>query len=102
MTGSDITVPQKSLSNAFNRNSRQRRRNYKYPPPISFRLTADERAALERAAAGLSLSAYIRSRLLGSEARPRRTQSKYPVRDHIALAHLLGLLGRSRIANNLN
>lgn len=91
MTGSDTTLPQIQCTDSP-----------KYPPPISFRVTDEERTALERAAAGLSLSDYIRSRLFGPDVKPRRTQGKYPVKDHTALARLLGQLGQSRLANNLN
>ena len=73
-----------------------------YPPPFSLRLTFEERAALEKAAAGMSLSAYIRSRIFDETAAPRRTRNKFPVKDHQALGQVLGELGRSRIANNLN
>ena len=74
----------------------------KQPPPVSLRLTHEERAALEKAALGMTLSAYIRSCLFGEKAAPRRTRNKAPVKDHKALARVLGALGRSRIANNLN
>lgn len=40
------------------------RKALKYPPPFSLRLTFEERERLERDAAGMSLGAYIRSRLL--------------------------------------
>lgn len=72
---------------------------------LSVRLTAQERADLEKAAAGWPLSAYVRAKLFsdtgGSQplAKPR---GKFPVKDHQALGRVLGSLGRSRIANNLN
>ena len=70
--------------------------------PFSLRLTFEERAQLEKDAAGMSLSAYIRTRLFDSEAPKRRTRGKHPVKDHTELGKLLGELGRSRIANNIN
>lgn len=72
-------------------------------PPFSLRLTFEERARLEREAGDMPLGAYIRSRLFDEPAseRPPR-QRKRPVKDHQALGQLLGELGRSRIANNLN
>ncbi len=72
-------------------------------PPFSLRLTFEERARLEREAGDMPLGAYIRSRLFGEPVsdRPLR-QRKRPVKDHQALGQLLGELGRSRIANNLN
>lgn len=74
----------------------------KYPPPFSLRLTFEERARLEKEAAGMSLGAYIRTRLLGGDATPRRTRGKFPVKDHKALARALAALGASRLSNNLN
>lgn len=73
-----------------------------YPAPFSLRLTFDERARLEKDAAGLPLGAYIRERLFDEKAQPRRTRGKFPVRDHEALARVLAELGRSRLASNLN
>lgn len=72
------------------------------PTPFSLRLTFEERAKLERDAAGMALGAYIRSRLLDSDLVAPRKRGKFPVKDHQALAQLLGLLGQSRLANNVN
>lgn len=74
----------------------------KQTPPFSLRLTPEERVQLEKDAAGMSLGAYIRSRLFGENLPTRRTRNKHPVRDHQELAKVLGELGRSRLANNLN
>ena len=71
-------------------------------PPFSLRLTFEERAKLERDAAGMALGAYIRSRLLDPETVAPRKRGKFPVKDHQALAQLIGLLGQSRLANNVN
>ena len=68
--------------------------------PVSLRLTAEERAVLEQAAAGQSISAFIRERVLGEQVRPRKAR-RQPVKDEEALAKVLGLLGQSRIAQNL-
>jgi len=72
------------------------------PTPFSLRLTFEERARLERDAAGMALGAYIRGQLLGEEVAPRKTRNKFPVKDHKLLAEALGQLGQTRIANNLN
>lgn len=50
----------------------------------------------------MSLGEYVRSRVFDGEAQPRRTRGKHPVKDHEALGRVLGELGRSRLANNLN
>jgi hypothetical protein len=80
--------------------------NTKRPPPFSLRLTSEERQQLERRAAGTSLGAYIRACLFGENAAnpasTRRTRIKFPVKDHKALAHVLGQLGASRLSSNLN
>ncbi len=70
-------------------------------PPFSLRLTFEERAMLEIAAADMPLGAYIRSRVF-DEARPRKTRQRRRVADQKALAKLLGELGQARLANNLN
>ncbi len=74
----------------------------KRPAPISLRLTEEERARLEHEAQGISLSAYVRERLFGDVAQPRRTRGKHPVKDHAALARVLSALGRSNLADDLS
>jgi len=74
----------------------------KTPPPFSLRLTKDERAKLEHAAAGMPLGPFIKNKLFDSDLSPRRTRGTAPVRDHAALAQALGLLGNLRLANSLN
>lgn len=71
-------------------------------PPFSLRLNADERRRLEEAAAGMALGAYIRAKLLDGDLSPRRTRGTAPIKDHAALAQVLGMLGNMRLANNLN
>ena len=70
--------------------------------PFSLRLTREERAQLEKDAIGMSLGAYIRSRVFNESLPTRRTRGKHPVKDHKELAKVLSELGRSRLANNLN
>jgi hypothetical protein len=72
------------------------------PAPFSLRLTFEERARLERDAAGMSLGAYVRVRLFGEQVVPRKTRGKTPVKDHEALGRVLGALGGSRLSQNLN
>ena len=69
--------------------------------PFSIRLTPNERQQLEAEAGSKPLSTYMRERLLGSEAQPRRYLRK-PRADEQALSKALGVLGRSRLASNLN
>jgi Bacterial mobilisation protein (MobC) len=70
--------------------------------PFSLRLTFEERAKLERDAAGMSLGAYIRARMLDPDTIAPRKRGKFPVKDHRTLAQLLAMLGQSRLANNVN
>lgn len=95
------------LSGVFQMESRpgqsQPKSEKRNPPPFSLRLTFEERARLERDAGDMPLGAYIRSRLFDQPTGDRRPrQAKRPVKDHQALANVLGELGKSRIANNLN
>jgi hypothetical protein len=72
------------------------------PAPFSLRLTFEERASLELAAGDMPLGAYIRDQVLkGGRARKRRRYRR-PVKDQQALGQLLGALGESHLANNLN
>lgn len=74
----------------------------KAPAPFSIRLTFEERAKLEHAAAGMPLGAYIRQKLFDGELTPRRVRGHKPIKDHADLARVLGALGQSRLSNNLN
>lgn len=74
----------------------------KRPAPFSLRLTFEERARLEKEAAGFSLSAYIKWRIFDPDKPPPRKRGKAPVKDHKVLAALLAKLGQSRLASNLN
>lgn len=86
----------------FNDNARLPK---KYPPPFSMRFTDDERRALELAADGRPLGAYIRW-LIFKEDMPelpkRRTRETSANPDRKELAKLLGVLGQSRISQNIN
>jgi len=69
------------------------------------RFTKDERKSLELAAAGRPLAAYIRW-LIFKEDMPempkKRARGETASTDHKQLAKLLGALGKSRIASNIN
>ncbi len=69
---------------------------------MTLRLSLEDHAQLKELADGMALSTYIRAQALG-EALPRhKARSSASVVDKQALAQILGLLGQSRIANNLN
>ncbi|MEO1243793.1 MAG: hypothetical protein AAFX54_17940 [Pseudomonadota bacterium] len=71
------------------------------PSPFSLRLSWEERERLERQAGRRSLGAYIRHKLFGEQTTPRRKRRK-PRPDDVAIAQALAILGRSRLASNLN
>lgn len=74
----------------------------KRPAPFSLRLTFEQRARLERDAGDMSRGGYILSRLFDEANPPPRRRGKAPVKDHQALAQVLGKLGQSRLSSNLN
>lgn len=67
--------------------------------PISLRLTESERTRLERDAQGQAVSAYIRKKLFGAEA--RATEARAPTSNARQFAHILAALGQSGIAGSL-
>jgi len=103
-------LPQQFQSNASGaahnaapaRDDRRKRPSETYTPPFSIRLSFEERAKLEAAAAGQPLGAFIRETLFGSDMQPRRRRGKEPVADHQVLAQVLAALGASRLSSNLN
>jgi hypothetical protein len=69
--------------------------------PLSVRFSDAEKVRLAYLAAGKPLGQFIRERVLDGTSEPRRV-SKPVVKDADALGRLLGQLGQSRLANNLN
>ena len=71
-------------------------------PRVTLRLSVEDHARLKELADGMALATYIRAKVL-EETLPRiKRRSVSSVVDKQALAQILGLLGQSRIANNLN
>ncbi len=83
-------------------NQRKSLKKDKSLSPVTLRLTKDEISKLNNLCNGMSRSAYIRKCLFGRDTAPRKVRSRVPVKDQEALAQVLGLLGQTRIANNLN
>lgn len=75
--------------------------HHKPPSPFCLRLTGEERSRLETLAGNRPLGAYIRSRVFGEGAAPRRA-TRRPSTNQKQLALLLAELGQSRLASNLN
>jgi hypothetical protein len=73
----------------------------KHPAPFSVRLSEEEREELAKLAEGQPWGQYIKDVIFREKRKTRRRTARL-IKDHKLLAKLLGLLGRSRIANNIN
>ncbi|MEM7744372.1 MAG: hypothetical protein AAF409_11755 [Pseudomonadota bacterium] len=73
----------------------------KRPAPLSVRLTDAERAALEKAADGQSLNSYVKDQLFSASGKAARSRRRKPVKDQVALAQALGLLGQMDLGPSL-
>jgi hypothetical protein len=69
-----------------------------YDPPFSLRLSFKERARLQEMAEGQPLGGFLRASVLDLLTTRRGTS----IRDRVALAQVLGLLGQSRLYSNLD
>ena len=69
--------------------------------PFSVRLTLAEKTQLKAWAGRRTLGRYIRDKLFGDSASPRREQRR-PQRDDQMLAQMLARLGQSRLSQNMN
>lgn len=98
-TKTETQTPTKTTDKPKGGNKRLPKR--KDSAPFSLRLTKEERSRLETEAKGKPLGAYIRGKLLGDGASPRRIRRK-PSPDHALLGKVLGMLGKSRLSSNLN
>jgi hypothetical protein len=92
-----------SLKPQFSKSTDQKAASKPAPSPVTLRLTEEERAMLKEWSQGSSMSAYIRKCLFeDQESRRKKPRRPEAIADHQALAQVLGMLGSSRIANNLN
>lgn len=92
----------KNLHHEFNRIAKPEAKKADYPPPFSLRLTYEERARLDAERGSKTLAAYIRERLFGENAAPRKKRGNSPVQDKEALGRMAGALGQSRLSQNMN
>ena len=90
------------LSRKFNNLAKPEAKKADYPPPFSLRLTYEERARLDAERGSKTLAAYIRERLFGVDAAPRKKRGNSPVQDKEALGRMAGALGQSRLSQNMN
>ena len=86
----------------FNKIETPEAKKAEYPPPFSIRFTFEERAWMDAERGDKSLSAYIRERLFGANAAPRKKRGNSPVQDKEALGRMAGALGQSRLSQNMN
>ncbi|MEZ5911378.1 MAG: hypothetical protein R3D84_03385 [Paracoccaceae bacterium] len=86
----------------FNKIANPKAKTAEYPPPFSLRLTYEERARLDAERGSKTLAAYIRERLFGVDAAPRKKRGNSPVQDKEALGRMAGALGQSRLSQNMN
>lgn len=89
---------------AFSKSSSPAPQRLKKPgriPPLSIRLSVEERADLEARAGDLPISVYARGLLFAATALPARLSPRNPTLDHHILGQILAALGRSRIAPHL-
>jgi len=82
------------------RSAKDRRRT-RDCPRVTVRLSTEDHEKLMDFADGVALSTYLRAAAL-NQSLPRRRKSGVSIQDREAIAQVLGLLGQSRIANNLN
>lgn len=70
--------------------------------PICLRVSPEEKAKLEHDAGNMTISAYIREKVFGKNAAPRKRRMTRPIKDHKIIAQLLALIKQSQSWNNLN
>lgn len=70
--------------------------------PICLRVSPEEKARLEHDAGNMTLSAYIREKVLGENAAPRKRRMTRPIKDHKIIAQLFALIKQTQCWNNLN
>ena len=91
-----------NLRHKFNEIATKKSGSARYPAPFSLRLTHEERARLLADAGHKPMGAYIRERLFGDDAAPRKRRGNSPIKDDEALGRVAGRSGRSRLSSNLN
>ena len=69
--------------------------------PLSVRLSKEQRAQLERDAVGMSLNAYVLSKLFDDPEKPKHRRKKEPTKKDKALAQALRRMAHSGIATYL-
>lgn len=71
-------------------------------PRVTLRFSPDDYERLQEMADGAALATFIRAKVLSKKLPRKARRSVTSIQDKQAIAQILGLLGQSRIANNLN
>ncbi|MEM9623509.1 MAG: hypothetical protein AAF993_17820 [Pseudomonadota bacterium] len=100
MTGSPDQITVLRATEAFVE-AQQPKPTPKQFKPFSMRLSAEERAFLDKRAGGRPWAAYIRECVFGEQATRRRAVRRPRIEDQ-QLAGVLSELGASRLASNVN
>ena len=94
-----------NLTSDFTKSAKAKPKKRKRVPPISVRVTEEEKALLQEMAGAMAVSAFIRQTLLGDEVakRPKRYTKKQrqPHIDHTEIARLLGMFGQSELGRSM-
>ena len=90
-----------NLTSDFTKSAEAKPKKKKRVPPISVRVTEEEKAHLQQMAGAMAVSSFIRHTLLGDEItkRPKRyiKKQRKPSIDHTEIARLLGTFGQSEL-----
>ena len=87
------------VKQAFNKAAKPREDRSKSPSPFSLHLNWEQRDKLDELAQGSPWGTYIKEVVFNSG---RRVRLKYHELDHKLIAKLLGTLGKSCLASNIN
>ena len=102
MTGSSKVV---AFKNAAETTTKKPAPKKKAVPPLSIRLSADERERLLNAAGSMTIAAYVRLKVFGDDVPPHRKayvrKASSPSSELTMIGHMLGGLGQSDMARNL-
>jgi hypothetical protein len=102
MTAISQDVHRTAQTQSSTKRKKPRHKTTRDCPRVTLCLSVEDHERLKAVADGMALSTFIRAKALGDTLPRRKHRSTTSVADIAALAQLLGLLGQSRIANNLN
>lgn len=98
----DFRVASQAQMKAASKPRRGQCRTPRDCPRVTLRLSSDDHIRLKEMADGMALATFIRAKALDEQLPSKKERSPVSVKDKQAISQILGLLGQSRIANNLN